>query len=415
MMKSTCKNVRLILIGFALVVLPLVSVAANPPRSWNHRDNPALMGVGNRRFFEMAATQSFGMSNSYFTSGEVLQPTFVLNLDDLGSQLGDGQLSVASTSHTNAHVSVSILGATASVYSWVDSVVSLGIPGSLFTLLAEGNQIDSTYSDSAPVLGRVFAEAGAQGSYRYQDWEIGVKLGLFTPILYTDSDAEVIYRFATDEADGTLDLSGGLNVPAYSSINFDDPGASAVSLDGVKLDLGVIKVRPDGDPWFGANIGGITLSPAVAAYGVAIENQVSISVTNPIGDSSEDVVTTETTGSEPTVEESVNESIRMPFKFGGFYRSRIVPWLALTGYGQVYVADPTLVAIGGMVEGAVFPLRGLSFSLGYDRVAWETEVGLRANLRVIDIGFEVGLSSPRFVTMWQGSGLNAHLFLAVGL
>ncbi len=415
-MRRTPKIMSGLLFVSFLFLVPLSVATANPPRSWNHRDNPALLGVRQRTFFEFAGTQSFGISNNYLSPGRILQSTITIDLDDLDDQLGERNFTIASTTHTGSHLAISLFDVSAAIYSSLDSIVSLGVPGSLFTLVAKGNEMDAGYVDSAPVIGRVFAEAGAQSSYRYRDWEVGVKLGLFTPLLYTSPDAEVSYRFATDEEAGTLELAGGLNVPAYSSIDLENPGSgsSEVSLDGVKLDFGVIRVRSDGTPWFGVNMGGITLSPATASYEVVIDNQVSVTVDNALDGNTDEAINTETSDSELTVVADADNQVRMPFKFGGFYRSTIIPWLALTGHSQVYFADPTLFSAGVMVEGTSFPLNALALSLGYDRVAWETEIGLRTNVRVIDLGFEVGLSSPRFVTMFQGTGLNANLFLAVG-
>jgi hypothetical protein len=68
-----------------------------------------------------------------------------------------------------------------------------------------------------------------------------------------------------------------------------------------------------------------------------------------------------------------------------------------------------------MLEGDVFPLNLFYFGLGYDRVNWHADAGLRVNIRVLELGLNVGVASPRFAPMWGGAGLNADLFFAIGI
>ena len=402
-------------------LLTIALAPAEPARAWNHRVNPALLGVRHRPFLEIGVSQGVAASNSYFTAVKVLQPEFLIDLNEMSTRIGGSSLSLAGTVGTETHASLSLFGLTAGVYSSIDAVVTAGVPGSLFTVLADGNELGETYEGSAPVIGRVFAEAGAHAGYRFRDWEIGMKLGTFAPLLYSAPEAEVSYEFSTT---GTATkFEGGVSIPAFSAYNLADPQIASAddilaSFNGVKMDLGFVRVREDA-PWFGANVGGITLTPAVVDNKISLDAEATATIDNPAGnlgggDSSE-AVSTDVSEFEPSFLGDADQEISMPLQAGGFYRSTLIPWIALTGHAQLYFSDPFLYSVGGMIEGDVFPLNLLYFGLGYDRVAWHADAGLRVNIRIMELGLNVGLASPRFGSMWGGAGLNADIFFAFGI
>ncbi len=418
---STAKLVRRVVPALLFWLLTVALMPAEPARSWNHRVNPALLGIRHRPFLEIGVSQGVSASNNYFTAAQILQPEFLIDFNDLSAQIGEESLALVSTVGTETHASLSLFGLTAGLYFSVDGVVSAGVPGSLFTILAEGNELGETYTDSAPVIGRVFAEAGAHAGYRFRDWEIGMKLGLFAPLLYSAPDAAVSYEFSTTET--TTNFEGGLSIPAFSAYNLADPQIASTadvidSLDGIKIDFGLVRLR-NGDPWFGANVGGITLSPAVVDKKIRLDANATATIDNPAGnfdggDPSE-AISTEVSDFEPSFLGDADEEIGMPMQAGGFYRSTIIPGIALTGYAQLYFSDPFLYSVGGMIEGDIFPLNLFYFGLGYDRVTWHADAGLRINIRILEVGLNVGVASPRFETMWGGAGLKADLFFAIGI
>ncbi len=406
------------------VVLALATapVGAEPAESRNHRVNPALMGVGNRSVLEVATSQEAGFSNSYFGSGQILRPEFEIDLSALKQFAGSDGLRVASSLAGGAHGTLSLLGVTAGAYAGIDGVVSAGLPGSLFTLLSQGNIINETYSDSRPIIARVFAEAGAVAGLRLKSWQFGLGAALYAPVLYTNSDAGVGYVFTTDTETGTASLTGTLSAPSYSA--FDVTGFTLTSadgllsrLDGIKLDAGVVHLREE-EPHFGVNVGGIPIRPATATREIDLSADASLTIENPLGQtdggSISDSFATEFSDFEPTVTNDAAHPVSYPLHFGGFYRLTAIPLIALTGHSQFYLAAPFLMELGVLLEGRSFPLNLFSLGLGYDRVAWEATFGMGFDVRVIEMGFVLGVASPQFGGLFRGAGFHGELYMALG-
>jgi hypothetical protein len=411
----------------AAIVAVVLSAAsapafAEPAESRNHRVNPALLGLGNRSILEVASSQEAGLSNSYFGSGQVLKPEFEIDLSALKRFAGSDGLQIASTVSGGAHGALSLFGVTAGAYAGVDGVISAGLPGSLLTVLAEGNVINETYSDSRPIVARVFAETGAVAGLRLRSWQFGLGAALYAPVLYTSSDAGVGYVFTTDTEAGTASLTGTFSAPSYSA--FDVTGFTLTSaggllsrLDGIKLEAGVVHLREE-EPHFGVNVGGIPIRPATATREIDLSADASLTIDNPLGETDggnlADSFATEFSDFEPVVTDGVSHQVRYPLHFGGFYRLTAIPLIALTGHSQFYLADPFLMELGVLLEGRSFPLSLFSLGFGYDRVAWEATFGMGFDVRIIEMGFVLGAASPQFGGLLRGAGFHGELYMALG-
>ncbi|MFP4484136.1 MAG: hypothetical protein ACLFO1_04710 [Spirochaetaceae bacterium] len=390
--------------------------------SRNHGVNPALLGVGSRSVLEVATSQEVGVSNSHFGSGDVFRPEFEIDLATIKQFMGSRGIQIAGSLSAGVHGALSLFDVTAGAYTGVDGVVSAGLPGSLFTVLSEGNIIDETYSDSRPIVARVFAEAGAVAGLRLQSWQFGLGAALYAPVLYTGSDAGVGYLFTTDTEAGTASLTGSFSAPSYSS--FDVTGSSLGSggnllarLDGIKLDVGVVHLSEE-EPHFGVNVGGIPIRPATATREIDLAADASLTIENPLGRSDggdiSDAFATEFSDFEPSVTDDAAHPVSYPLHFGGFYRLTAIPPIALTGHSQFYLADPFLMELGVFLEGRSFPLNLFSLGLGYDRVAWEATFGMGFDVRIVEMGFALGVASPQFGGLFRGAGLHGELYAALG-
>jgi hypothetical protein len=292
--KKVSSMKRLIVLGLLLIV-PLTSVLAEAPRSWNHHTNPALLSVRNRRLIEIGVSEQMGAGNNYFTAKELFVPNLVLDITKISEELGENDLRFAMMTSGESHAVISLVGISAGWYASVDGTISGGIPSSLLALLAEGNTMGEKLSDKSPVIGRVFADVGVYAGLRWQrQWHFGMKVGAFAPLLYTDPDSGIGFEFSTDKNTGTTTLDAGLNMTAYSALNYDDlqiesPDDLLAYMNGRKIDLGVI--RADGRwPLYGVNLSGITLKPAVVDTKMEVNATASLSVNNPLGNFDNDDV-----------------------------------------------------------------------------------------------------------------------------
>lgn len=419
------KNVMKKLLILGLLVFPLVSVVAEPPRSWNHDTNPALLSVRNRRLIEIGVSPEVGVGNSYFSIGDILQENVVLNLTTMSEELGERDLRFANTISAESHLVASLFGVTGGWYANVDGVVSGGIPSSLFSLLTEGNELGQELSGSSKLVGRVFADMGVYAGLRWKkDWYFGMKFGAFAPILYTDPEpgaSEIGFTFSTDPATGQTSIDAGLNMTAYSAVNFDDvriesPADAFAYFSGRKVDLGAIYA--DGrTPLYGFNLSGITIKPAIADTMMTMNATASVTIDNPLGnyEDTEAMLVQELGDPEFEFVTGVGRPVRVPLQLGGFYRLTTLPIIDVIGHGQLYIANPFQLTAGAIVEGSFFPLNLFSFGVEYDRVAWKTTAGLRLNLWLAELGVDVGLTSPRLLKLFSSSGVSAKIYFAMGL
>lgn len=418
------------LIVLVLLILPLVSAVAEPPRSWNHDMNPALLSVRNRRLIEIGMSPEIGLVNTVFSARSLLVPELTINVNDLANNLDGRDLLFATRVGAEGHVVASLFGLSAGWYSTVSGVVSGGIPNGLFDFLVNGNEIDTSFTDNAKVVGRVFADTGVYAGMRFQrQWHVGMKVGAYAPVFYTDPESKVVFGLATDSEAGTTTVTGGVDVTAYSALNFDNldaigsPDAMLALLTGRKVDIGIIRADRR-KPLYGVNVSGITLKPAIAQHGVRFSIQEEITIDNPLNvdfdaeDPMESIVVlpdTENMDVEPEFISGLEQQIRMPLQIGGFYRMTSLPLIDLIGHTQLYFGPEVQFGIGGIVEGSFFPLNIVSFGVDYDRGTWNTTAGLKLNLWLMELGVDLGMTAPTFGQLFRGRGASVKLYTAIGL
>ncbi len=425
-MKNQTMQKLVILVTLMLIIVPS-SLIADPPRSWNHDSNPALLGIRNRRIFEIGMSPEFNLGNNYFNLAETLVQDLVIDLNDIYSNLGDRDLRIASTVSAEAHAVFSILGISIGAYSNVEGLVSAGIPNSIFDLVANGSTFeDEDLLGQSRVRGRVFADAGVYAGYRLRrDHYFGVKVGAFAPVFYTDNASELSFGFSTDSETSNTVVDLGANVIAYSALDFEnldsfDPNSASSLLNGVKLDIGYVR----GDrrkPIYGFNISGITLQPATVGNSVTINVEEQIVLQNPLGnfgeegEGSNELVVLPEFAVEPVYESGLDQRIFMPIQLGGFYRLRAIPLIDLIGHAQLYLEKPVYFGAGLIVEGSFFPFNIVSASFGYDRNMWNTGLGLKFNLWVTEIGLDVGFNSVNLGNLFNVSGAGLKVYFAIGM
>jgi hypothetical protein len=256
-----------------------------------------------------------------------------------------------------------------------------------------------------------------------QSWQFGVKIGAFAPLLWTTDQSQVTTSLITDIDAGSMTASVNMSVPAYSALDYTDldigsPEDILGILNGLKVDTGFIYVE-DRKPVFGANISGITVVPAEVTNRTQIDFNAEVGITNVLDAAlnQEFDQALALNVEAPTVDVGASEpqKVSLPLQIGGFYRYTGLPLLAVTGHTQIYLADPSWYALGVHVEGDVFPFNMFSAGLGWDRVVWEAYTGFRLSLHVVELGFDLGFSSPRLATILAGSGVDAQFYFAVGL
>ncbi len=417
--------------GVALILFLMITAAgtAFPLRPWNHTENPVFLSTGNRPYFELGASSSQGFQNSYFTTGKIFTPTLIIDFDDIYDSIGKGGLKVGANWNAESHMTAHILGVGAGVYAHSENLFQVTIPSGLFELLSKGNEIDKTVSGTGEAFLQSYVEYGGYGSYRWEPYTFGAKLGKYIPLAYS-SGGEARYEFTTNK-DGTIDATATIDTNLYSAIDIEsltegdedvDPMAVLNESGGLKVDLGVVYNPDRSRPLWGASITNIPLYAPFAEYGWEFTAEGSASTEGLLdsleedededGDESEPFDTSSTSDFTPI--EDISKRLYMPFGINGFYRYTRVPLIDIIGHGGLVIAKPFRYNLGATVEGSFFPLSILSLSLAHEDMAWRSSAGIRINLRILELGIQAGFSSPELLGMFSTRGFTTNIVLGIG-
>jgi len=413
----------------ALFFILIISTAAfaYPLQSFDHMENPAYLslqyGKWDRKYLETGLSFEVGLGNSYFTLQEVMTPDLVIDLNKIATDLDGKPLDINASFSTELHTVLTVLGVSVGGYGALDGVISAGVPYGVFDVLANGiDLVNQSYSDSGTAYARVFAQSGLYGGFRMKDWQISAKIGSYIPLVYTDENSSYSYSLNADsQANITALLNGDLSVYLPIDVeNIDDLDPADLSSQlsnwsGYNLDVGLVKMK-DGLPLYGASLTGITLAPAHLDFKTSVNFSGSADVSAIAGydeSTGEDIVDPQFDEPEFDSDEG-NYPISLPLRLGGFYRYRVIGILDLIGSAGLTYDKKVLPDIGVTAKGTFFPLNMIYASLNYDKVLWESSAGFRMNIRIMELGMDVGMASPRLSKLFATSGAKVRVYTAFG-
>ncbi|GAB6088582.1 hypothetical protein [Spirochaeta dissipatitropha] len=422
----TQKN-RILFGGVIMFMLLAGGVMATPNSTWNHRANPSLLSAGGRPFFELGVSGTAGVQNSYLSAGRILQQTIVLDLDELNRNVGNAGYRIGSTLDLGTHFSAHLFGLGVGIYADNYNLVETRIPKGFFEVLAEGIEMDKQYASSSQSFIKSYIDYGVYSSLRWNQYTFGGKLGIYIPLAHS-RNAEFGYEFLA-KSGGELSGSAGLTAELYSAFDLENsdtigPEALEAANKGLKIDFGVIhnpnKRRPD----WGLSVINVPLYAPPANYGWNFTADTSAEIESLL-----DLFLNEDSDVDPDAEEGGGfqepeldfgaldgelPRIYMPLSVGGFYRYTGLPLIDLIGHGALVFSEPFRVNAGVHVEGSVWPLTGISFGIAHQDIAWRSTLGLRLNIRVLELGLQVSTSSPQFWGVFSTRGAAARLNIAMG-
>ncbi len=407
------------LITICILICLCTAVSADPLRTWNHDFNPSLLAVSSRETLDIGLSVDALASNSALGIDEIFKKEIVIDLNKISDDLNGGSLLLTADMFTEVHVVLTLFGISLGFYAGADGIVSLGIPGEFIDLIANGNAVSGTTSGSETVYGRLFYTAGLFAGYRWNDFQFGAKLGVFGPLFCTDPGANFNYSLTTNVVTGEITGTAQMNVPFYSSINFNeaDPNEIFQGMNGFNISIGAVKVKDNKAMW-GASISGITLKVAEARYKTLLYSDAEISIDNIAGNIDSDAASLLTQELSDFTFETLgdgNYTVSTPLQAGGFYRLSGFPgfidWIA---HGELTFDDEVQLRLGVTAEGSIPALSWLSIGLEYNRINWNAVLGLRANLHYFEIGMNLGLTAPELKHLFNANGVYGKIFIGMG-
>jgi hypothetical protein len=381
--------------------------------------NPGLLMISQRSILEIGAQADAAVYNSAFTIGEILQPTWTIDLNEVYEESGPSGLQVGTTANASALTSLRLFGFGLGVYARANARALLTLPQDLLQFVAEGNVED--YSGTGGVLIRATAEVGATLAIDVRGWTFGLGMGCSVPVAYS-GDGGLNFNLETNESG--FDASADLDLELYSALDLAaiQAGAmpditSAIGRGAYKIDLGVVRWDEEVARW-GVSLNDITIVRGRAPYAVRLTGSYSASMENvlqgliedpnasPVEFASEDI--------ELTTIEGADRRITLAPGISGFYRLSL-PYIDITPHAELVVGrGVTAFSPGITVSGNRFPTNLFYVGLGHSRPLWRAVAGLRLPLYVLELNAQVESNATRLFGLFSLEGLTAAVDLRIG-
>jgi len=404
----------------AVVVSAVLSVAAGAGlwgesglRPWNHAANPAFFVFGDRTVVELGTSSEVAFGNSAVGLSDIFSRVLVVDLDEVYANTPDDGLRFGVGAAAEAHLALQFGKLGLGFYADSLDLSRTVIPRTFIGLLAQGTELDQTYSGSAQILERAFAQAGAFAAYEVGGFVFAAKFSAFAPLLYSGSNAKASFVLET-AADGVIqgELSGSGDV--YSS--FGEEGFAGY---GFNASFGVVRTDGKGKPRYGGALNNIPIVAARPGFLIEIEQfRYEFEATDLLDrlNQGNDIFSTATQGGgvdTRTLAAPDRPKVHMPFSVSGFYRFAI-PVVDIIPSAEVLLQAPVRLNAGVTVEGNVFPAKLFSLALGWSDYLWQASLGLRVPLRVFELSVQIASVGTEFVGVFDGRGLGASVALALG-
>jgi hypothetical protein len=382
------------------------------------------------RFVETGFDVSGSFANSYLRTGDVFKEKITLDISRMAGDLGNG-LGVFFDTHLEAFVNFN-LGAVwgFGFFTGMDALGQFKIPQSMVELLAEGNHLDKTYSDSLGLGAAAFYEAGLWASAKIRRIKFTVRPAYFLPLAYLNNP-RVNYTFALKD-DGSITVEGNFRAEMYTAFSHDsvvvitDTGSigdfpGTIDLVDLLGHGGIDLVLRAEYPVYhnftvGATLGHI---PLVAAQ---LTEKYTLSGGFGITKTIEDIIKQDFNISSDLVNKYGVEqkAVFRPFKIGAdaVYRPfniRLVtlrPELALV-FNSVY-ETPVYLDFGITGELNLADIFVIDVGTHLEDLVWKERVGLTLNLRIVELIAGITTQSQQFVRSFQGAGFGVDIGLRVG-
>jgi hypothetical protein len=343
----------------------------------------------------------------------VFNRVLVIDLDEIYENTPDDGLRLGANAAAEIHLALQFGKLGLGFFTETDDLSRIVIPKSFIGLLTQGNKPDTAYDGSSDILQRSFAHAGTVASYEIGGFVVAGKLGVFSPMLYSDENAQAGFTLET-ASDGTIRGSVFASGDIYTALG--DDGLQGF---GFNVSLGMVRPDEEGKPLYGAGVNNIPIVAAKPGYVIEVEQlRYDFDATDLLDrlEGEQDLFTTTSDiGDVETrpLDSADRPKIHMPFSVSGFYRFAI-PVIDIVPDAELVFDHPVRLNAGIAVEGNFFPVNMFSIGLGRRDYLWYGNFGLRVPLRVFELAIQVASVGMVPRGIFDLSGLGATVSLALG-
>ena len=380
---------------------------------WNHSTNPAFFAFGNREYVELGLSTTTAIGNSALGLSELFNRVLVIDLDEIYEKTPNDGLRLGAQAAAEFHLALQFGKVGLGVYSDSYNLSRIVIPKSFIGLLTQGNEPNTAYEGSTDILQRSFALAGMFTSYEIAGFVFAGKFGVFSPMLYSDENAQAGYTLET-ATDGTIRGEVYASGDIYTAV-----GEEGFQGLGFNVSLGMVRPDEEGKPLYGAALNNIPVVAARPGYIIEVEQlRYDFETTSLLDrlEGGQDLFdTTSNIGDVETrpLDSADQPKIHMPFSVSGFYRFAI-PVVDIVPDAELVFDKPVRLNAGVAVEGNFFPVNMFSVGFGRRDYLWYASTGFRVPLRVFELAIQVASVGAAPRNIFDLSGLGATVSLALG-
>jgi len=170
-----------------------------------------------RRKFEFGVGAGMAFSNDLFGRSDIFKDHIVINMNELEDRISEDGVNVRTSVFGDFFFNLkgfNIAGGKwdFGFFSGIDGHLKGNAPKNIFSLIARGNNEQRVAEGTFNASGAIFAETGFGISARYGKLRLGVKNGIYSPLLLIPKSG-LDYRLDTDE--GVYLVTGG-EIVVYS-------------------------------------------------------------------------------------------------------------------------------------------------------------------------------------------------------
>lgn len=377
-----------------------------------------------RRVFELGFDVNIAASNNYIGLTDLMTETLVIDLDQISKDLSGSGFRVAAEGGADFFMNLNLKKLQLGLFTNIQASGFSSLPGSLFELIAEGNEIDKAYKGDLQMWGDLNLEMGAKAGTKI-DTPIGPVQIMIEPVYYMPllhlHKPTASYMFETKN-DGTIVASGTAEIPIYSVISLENIDGSP-NFGGAVGNLfasGGLDLSLTGDyqlyPFLsvGGSLTQVPIVPARMKNRSLLKAKFSVETLSVLEsiDSGDPVTTTE---DSEFVYDSEDILFVRPFKIGAHAAYQpfgklltVAPNLGLGYYNSLFME----FGLEGKLNLANIFI--FSLSTAYEDLVWKEQVGLILNFRVVELQLLVGSYSPSFLKSFTLAGVGATLGMRIG-
>lgn len=377
-----------------------------------------------RRIFELGFDVNIAASNNYIGLTDLMTETLVIDLDQISKDLSSSGFRVAAEGGADFFMNLNLKKLQLGLFTNIQGTGFSSLPGSLFELLAEGNEIDKAYKGDLQMWGDLNLEMGANVASKIETpigpIQIKIEPVYYMPLLHLHKPT-ASYMFETKN-DGTVVATGIAEIPIYSVISLEniDGSVDIGGAVGTLFSSGGLDLSVTGDyqlfPFLsvGATLTQVPIVPARMKNRSLLKAKFSVETLSVLEsiDSGDPFTTTE---NSEFIYDSEDIMFIRPLKFGTH--------AAYQPFGKLLTVTPNL---GLGYYDSLFMEFGLegklnlanififSLSTAYEDLVWKEQIGFVLNFRVVELHLLVGSYSPSFLKSFTLAGAGATLGMRFG-